>query len=65
VTSPFLECSRNECREHHTGHQDELISAWSEPIASLPKDQLVSVHTNWMKRLNWVIKHRGNTTASK
>jgi hypothetical protein len=27
VTSPFLECSRNECREHHTGHQDELISA--------------------------------------
>jgi hypothetical protein len=30
----------------------ELISARSELIASLPKDQLVSVYTNWMKRLN-------------
>jgi hypothetical protein len=38
---------------------DELISAISELIASLPKDQLVSVYKNWMKLLNWVIKHRG------
>jgi hypothetical protein len=38
---------------------DELISAVSELIASLPKDQLVSVYKNWMKRFNWVIKHRG------
>jgi hypothetical protein len=38
---------------------DELISARSELITSLPKDQLASVYKNWMKRLNWVIKHRG------
>jgi hypothetical protein len=38
---------------------DELISAISELIASLLKDQLVSVYKNWMKRLNWVIKHQG------
>jgi hypothetical protein len=38
---------------------DELISAISELIASLPKNQLVSVYKNWMKRLNWVIKLRG------
>jgi hypothetical protein len=31
---------------------DELISTIRELIASLPKDQLVSVYTNWMKRLN-------------
>jgi hypothetical protein len=37
---------------------DELISAISELIAS-PKDQLVSVYKTWMKRLNWLIKHRG------
>jgi hypothetical protein len=34
---------------------DEVISAISELIASLPKDQLVSVYKNWMNRLNWVI----------
>jgi hypothetical protein len=38
---------------------DELISAISELIASSPKGQLVSVYENWMKRLNWVIKYRG------
>jgi transposase len=38
---------------------DELISAISELIASLPKDQLATLYKNWMKRLNWVIKHRG------
>jgi hypothetical protein len=37
---------------------DELISARSELIASLPKDQLITVYKNWMKRLTWVIKHR-------
>jgi hypothetical protein len=37
---------------------DELISAISELIASLPKDQLVSVYKNWMKRLKLVIEHR-------
>jgi hypothetical protein len=42
----------------------ELVSAISELIASLPKDQLVNVEKNWMKRLNWVIKHRGSTTVS-
>jgi hypothetical protein len=31
---------------------DELISAINELIASLPKDQHVSVYKNWMKRLN-------------
>jgi hypothetical protein len=35
----------------------ELIFTISEPIVSLTKDQLVSVYQNWMKRLNWVIKH--------
>jgi transposase len=44
---------------------DELISAISELIALLPKDQPASVDTNWMKRLNWVIKHWGSTTASE
>jgi hypothetical protein len=38
---------------------DELISAMSDLIASLSKDQLVSVFKNWAKGLNWVIKHRG------
>jgi hypothetical protein len=31
---------------------DEMISAISELIESLPKDQFASVHKNWMKRLN-------------
>jgi hypothetical protein len=44
---------------------DELISAISELIASRPKDQLVIVYKNWMKCLNWMIKHQGSTTASK
>jgi hypothetical protein len=39
---------------------NELISAISGLIASLPKDQLVSIYKNRMKRLNWVIKHRGD-----
>jgi hypothetical protein len=38
---------------------DELISAISELLTSLPKDELVSVDKNWMKRLNWAIKHWG------
>jgi hypothetical protein len=38
---------------------DELISAISELIASLPKDQLTSIYKNWMKRLDRVIKHQG------
>jgi hypothetical protein len=38
---------------------DELTSAKSELIASLSKGQLASVYKNWMKRLNWMIKHRG------
>jgi hypothetical protein len=37
----------------------ELISGISELIASVPKDQIVIVSKNWMKRVNWVIKHRG------
>jgi hypothetical protein len=37
---------------------DELISVISELIASLPKNQFVSLDKNWMKRLNWVIQHR-------
>jgi hypothetical protein len=37
---------------------DELISAISELIASLPKGQFVSVYKDWMGRLNWVIKCR-------
>jgi transposase len=41
------------------GSPDELISAISELVASLSKDQLVNVYTNWMKHLNRVIKHRG------
>jgi hypothetical protein len=36
-----------------------LISVISELIALLLKGQLVSIYKNWMKRLNWVIKHRG------
>jgi hypothetical protein len=44
---------------------DELISAISRLIASLPKDQLVNVYKNWMKHLNWVIKHRGSNTVSE
>jgi hypothetical protein len=36
---------------------DELISAISELIASFPKDQLGTIYKNWMKRLNWAIKH--------
>jgi ubiquinone biosynthesis protein Coq4 len=43
---------------------DELISAICELIASLPKNHLGSVYENWMKRLNWVIEHRGSITAS-
>jgi transposase len=38
---------------------DELISAISKLIASLPKHKLGSVYKNRMKRLNWVIKHQG------
>jgi hypothetical protein len=38
---------------------DKLISAISELIASLLKDQLASVYKNWVKPINWVIKHRG------
>jgi transposase len=37
---------------------DELISAVSELITSLPKDQLVSIYKNWISRFNWVIKHQ-------
>jgi hypothetical protein len=37
---------------------DALISAISELIAPLPKDQLVSVYRNWTKGFNWEIKHR-------
>jgi transposase len=44
---------------------DELISAISELIGSLPKDQLVSVYKNWMERLNWVVKRPGSSTASE
>jgi transposase len=44
---------------------DELISAISELIASLPKGQLVSVYKNWIKLLNWVIRYWGSTTASE
>jgi hypothetical protein len=44
---------------------DELISVISDLIASLPKDQLVSVSKNWMKSLNWVIKQRKSTTVSQ
>jgi hypothetical protein len=44
---------------------DELISAISELIASLPKDQLVSVYKNRMKRLNWLIKYRGSIIAGE
>jgi hypothetical protein len=36
---------------------DERISIISELIASLPKNQLVSVYQNWMKRLNWAAQH--------
>jgi hypothetical protein len=38
---------------------DELISAIGELLASFPKDQLVTVYNNWMKRQNLVIKHHG------
>jgi hypothetical protein len=38
---------------------NELISAISELIVSLPKGQFAGVYENWMKRINWVIKHRG------
>jgi hypothetical protein len=38
---------------------DALISVRCELIASLPKDKLVSVYKNWMKRLNRAIQHRG------
>jgi hypothetical protein len=34
-------------------------SSPGELITSLPKDQLVSVCKNWMKRLNWVINIGG------
>jgi hypothetical protein len=42
-----------------TSHRspDELISVINVLIASLPKDQLVTIYKNWMKHLNWVIKH--------
>jgi hypothetical protein len=42
---------------------DELISAIGELIASLQKDQLAGIDKTWMKRFNWVIKHRGSTSA--
>jgi hypothetical protein len=38
---------------------DELISAIGEVIASIPRDELVRVYENWIKRLRWVITHRG------
>jgi hypothetical protein len=44
---------------------DELISIISVLIASLPKDQFVSAYKNWIRRPNWVIKHRGSTIASE
>jgi hypothetical protein len=44
---------------------DELISAISELIASLPKDQFVSVYKNWMKGPNWVTKHWVSITVSE
>jgi hypothetical protein len=44
---------------------DALISAINALMASLSKDQLISVYKNWMKRLNWLIKHRGSTTANE
>jgi transposase len=34
---------------------DEPISGISELIASLSKDQFVSIYKNWMKRINWMI----------
>jgi hypothetical protein len=37
---------------------DELISAVIEQIASVPKDQLVSIYKNWIKRFNWGTEHR-------
>jgi hypothetical protein len=37
----------------------ELISAISELIPSLPKDQFPIIYKNWTERLCWVIKHRG------
>jgi hypothetical protein len=44
---------------------DELISAISELIASLPKERLVSVCQNGTKHLNWVIQHPGRMIASE
>jgi hypothetical protein len=44
--------------------RDEPISVISELIASLPKNQLVSVYKNEMKHLNWVVKHLGGGTAA-
>jgi hypothetical protein len=41
------------------GSPYEFVSARSELIASLLKDQLVGAYKNWIKRLDWVIKHRG------
>jgi hypothetical protein len=40
---------------------DELISAINKLTASPPKDQLVSVYKNWIKRLDRVIQHRGES----
>jgi hypothetical protein len=56
----FLPFGMLKERMSGTSHSppDKLISAISEVIASLPKKQLVTVYKNWMKRLNWVIKHR-------
>jgi hypothetical protein len=44
---------------------DELISTRCELIALPLKDQLGSVFKSWMKRIHWVIKHRGITAASE
>jgi hypothetical protein len=44
---------------------DELIFAISKLSPSLPRDQLGSLYKNWMKRLDWVIKHRGSSNASE
>jgi hypothetical protein len=55
----FFEMLKKRVLETSYGSSDELISTMRELVASLPKDQPVSIYKNWMKRLSRVINHRG------
>jgi hypothetical protein len=39
---------------------DSLISTISRIVSDTSPDELIAVYQNWMKRLRWAIKNRGN-----